>query len=104
MPISETQTKDSTLNANRDTFRTKFGFIWACVGSAVGIGTVWMFPYRLGQYGGAVFLIEYIIFTVLLGIPGVIGEMAFGRAMKSGPIGAFAGATKRSLTDHLASF
>lgn len=104
MPISENRAKDSTLNANRDTFRTKFGFIWACVGSAVGIGTVWMFPYRLGQYGGAVFLIEYIIFTVLLGIPGVIGEMAFGRAMKSGPIGAFAGATKKKFNRPFGKF
>lgn len=81
-------------NKQRETFKTKFGFIWACVGSAVGIGTVWMFPYRLGQYGGAVFLVEYIIFTIVLGLSGVIGEMAFGRAMKAGPVGAFAKATK----------
>ena len=94
MPNSAGRLNNSGLKLKRDTFRTKFGFIWACVGSAVGIGTVWMFPYRLGQHGGAVFLIEYIIFTVLLGLPGVIGEMAFGRAMKSGPIGAFADATK----------
>ncbi len=104
MPNSGNQVNDSTLNAKRDTFRTKFGFIWACVGSAVGIGTVWMFPYRLGQYGGAVFLIEYIIFTVLLGIPGVIGEIAFGRAMKSGPIGAFAGATQKKFNRSFGKF
>lgn len=83
-----------TKNKQRETFKTKFGFIWACVGSAVGIGTVWMFPYRLAQYGGAVFLVEYIIFTMLLGLSGVIGETAFGRAMKAGPVGAFAKATK----------
>lgn len=84
----------STKNKSRETFKTKFGFIWSCVGSAVGIGTIWMFPYRLGQYGGAIFLFEYILFTVLLGFSGVVGEMAFGRAMKSGPVGAFARATK----------
>lgn len=78
----------------RETFNTKFGFIWSCVGSAVGVGTIWMFPYRLGQYGGSEFLIEYIIFTILLGVSGVIGEMAFGRAMRSGPVGAFAKATR----------
>lgn len=83
-----------TKKRTRETFKTKFGFIWSCVGSAVGIGTIWMFPYRLGQYGGAIFLLEYIIFTVLLGISGVIGEMAFGRAMQAGPVGAFAKATK----------
>ncbi len=83
-----------TKTKSRETFKSKFGFIWSCVGSAVGIGTVWMFPYRLGQYGGAAFFLEYIIFTVLLGFSGVVGEMAFGRAMKSGPVGAFAKATK----------
>lgn len=83
-----------TKSKSRETFKSKFGFIWSCVGSAVGIGTIWMFPYRLGQYGGAVFFVEYIIFTVLLGFSGVVGEMAFGRAMKSGPVGAFAKATK----------
>ena len=84
----------STKTKSRETFKTKFGFIWSCVGSAVGIGTIWMFPYRLGQYGGAVFFLEYILFTILLGFSGVVGEMTFGRAMKSGPVGAFAKATK----------
>lgn len=78
----------------RDTFSGKFGFILACVGSAVGMGNIWLFPYRVGQYGGAAFLIPYIIFVVLIGIAGVTGEMAFGRAMESGPIGAFQKATE----------
>ena len=65
------------------------GFIVACVGSAVGMGNIWMFPYRAGKYGGAAFLIPYFIFVILLGFSGVIGEMAFGRVMKTGPTGAF---------------
>jgi len=76
----------------RDEFRTRLGFIIACVGSAVGMGNIWMFPYRTGKFGGAAFLVPYFIFVVLLGFSGVIGEMAFGRSMKSGPLGAFAGA------------
>ena len=48
-----------------------------------------MFPYRTGTFGGAAFLIPYFIFVVLLGFSGVIGEMAFGRGMKTGPMGAF---------------
>lgn len=79
---------------NRETFNSKFGFILACVGSAVGMGNIWMFPYRVAQYGGAAFLIPYFIFVFLLGIAGVAGEMAFGRAMKSGPLGAFKKATE----------
>ena len=73
----------------RDQFRTKFGFIVACVGSAVGMANIWMFPYRTGAFGGAAFLIPYFIFVVFLGFSGVIGEMAFGRAMQTGPLGAF---------------
>lgn len=78
----------------RDSFKSKRGFIIACVGSAVGMGNIWMFPYRVGQYGGAAFLIPYFICVAIIGFTGVIGEMAFGRAMKTGPIGAFEKATK----------
>lgn len=73
----------------RGEFRTRLGFIIACVGSAVGMGNIWMFPYRTGEFGGAAFLIAYFIFVILLGFSGVIGEMAFGRSVKCGPIGAF---------------
>lgn len=73
----------------RDSFQSKRGFILSCVGSAVGIGAIWLFPYRVGEFGGAVFLIPFMIFTVLLGLTGVIAEMAFGRSMKTGPIGTF---------------
>ena len=73
----------------RDEFRTRLGFIVACIGSAVGMGNIWMFPYRTGKFGGAAFLIPYFIFVILLGFSGVIGEMAFGRGVKAGPIGAF---------------
>lgn len=70
------------------------GFIIACIGSAVGMGNIWMFPYRAGAFGGAAFLIPYFIFVILLGFTGVIGEMSFGRAMRSGPMGAFDRAMK----------
>ena len=51
----------------RDEFRTRLGFIVACIGSAVGMGNIWMFPYRTGKFGGAAFLIPYFIFVILLG-------------------------------------
>ena len=75
--------------SGRDVFRTKMGFVIACIGSAVGMANIWMFPYRAGKFGGAAFLIPYFIFVVLLGFTGVIGEMAFGRGMQTGPLGAF---------------
>lgn len=79
---------EQSLN-KRDSFSSNLGFILACVGSAVGMGNIWLFPYRIGQYGGAAFLIPYLIFIVLLGSTGLMGEFAFGRMMQSGPIGAF---------------
>lgn len=85
---------------NRDTFGTKFGFILACVGSAVGMGNIWLFPYRVGQFGGAAFLIPYFLFVGLIGYIGVIGEMSFGRAMQAGPLGAFKKAFKRKGKDY----
>ncbi len=82
------------LNEGRDKFRSRMGFVIACVGSAVGMGNIWMFPYRTGAFGGAAFLIPYFIFVILLGFSGVVGEMSFGRAMKTGPMGAFSKALK----------
>lgn len=81
--------KNIEVNTNRDTFNSKLGFILACVGSAVGMGNIWLFPYRVGQFGGAAFLIPYIICVVIIGFSGVVGEMAFGRAMGTGPLGSF---------------
>lgn len=78
----------------RDGFTSNIGFILACVGSAVGMGNIWLFPYRIGQFGGAAFLIPYIIFVVLLGATGLMGEFAFGRMTQQGPIGAFDEALK----------
>ncbi|MBR5516583.1 MAG: sodium-dependent transporter [Firmicutes bacterium] len=78
----------------RDSFRTRTGFIIACIGSAVGMGNIWLFPARVSALGGAAFLIPYFICVILIGFTGVIGEMAFGRAMGAGPMGAFGKATE----------
>ncbi|MFR6332299.1 MAG: sodium-dependent transporter [Eisenbergiella sp.] len=60
----------------------------ACVGSAVGLGNIWMFPYRLGQYGGAAFLIPYLLlFSCLL--VGLSAEFAIGRKARTGTIGSY---------------
>lgn len=73
----------------RESFSGKVGFILSCIGSSIGMGNIWLFPYRVGQYGGGAFLIPYILFVIIIGFSGIIGEMAFGRAMATGPWGAF---------------
>lgn len=79
----------------RESFSGKWGFVLACIGSAVGMGNLWMFSTRVSLYGGGSFLIPYFIFVALIGSTGVIGEMSFGRATKSGPINAFGMACER---------
>ena len=70
-------------------FGTSIGFVLACVGSAVGMGNIWMFPYRLGQYGGAAFLIPYLLFIALFGLVGLSAEFAIGRRAKTGTLGSY---------------
>ena len=72
----------------RESFNSRWGFILACIGSAVGMGNIWMFS-RVSLYGGGSFLIPYFLFVALIGFTGVTGEMSFGRATKSGPVDAF---------------
>ena len=71
-------------------FTSSFGFIIACVGSAVGLGNIWMFPYRLGEYGGAAFLLPYLFFIILFGCVGLSAEFAIGRRARTGTLGAYA--------------
>ncbi len=73
----------------RDGFRSRSGFIIACIGSAVGMGNIWRFPMLVSTWGGLTFLIPYFIFVTLIASTGVIGEFALGRAGGAGPMGSF---------------
>lgn len=81
-------------NGSRDNFRSKWGFILACIGSAAGMGNLWMFPQRVSKYGGGTYIIPYLLFVFLIASSGVVGEMAFGRYGRSGPAGSFGKAFK----------
>lgn len=74
---------------NRATFGSKLGVILATVGSAVGLGSIWRFPYMLGSNGGAAFLLVYIFFMIALGIPLMITEFFIGRHSRSNTVGSF---------------
>ena len=63
----------------RDSFGSKIGLVLATAGSAVGLGNVWRFPFMAGQNGGAAFIIIYIFFIVILGVPGMVSEFIVGR-------------------------
>ncbi len=78
----------------RDGFQSKWGFILACIGSAVGMGNIWRFPIMVSTYGGMTFLLPYFLFVVLIGASGVIEEFALGRWAEAGPVGAFGKATE----------
>lgn len=75
--------------ASRGGFSSKFGFIAAAAGSAIGLGNIWQFPYVTGQNGGAAFLLLYIGWILFLGLPIMIGEIAIGRKTRSNPYGAY---------------
>lgn len=85
---------ESKSSGNNNKFVSKWGFILACVGSAVGMANVWGFPYKLGSNGGGAFLIAYLIFIWLFSYVGLTAEFAIGRRAKTGTIGSYENAWK----------
>ena len=79
----------------RGGFASSFGFLMAAVGSAVGLGNIWGFPYKAGANGGFAFIIIYIILAVFLGYPMMIGEIALGRKTRTSAVQAFHKADRR---------
>jgi neurotransmitter:Na+ symporter, NSS family len=76
------------MSASRSQFGSKFGFIMAAAGSAVGLGNIWRFPYLTGENGGAAFVLVYIFCVVLVAVPMLINEIAIGRLTGKNPVGA----------------
>ncbi len=74
--------------ANRERWGTRLGFIMAAIGSAVGLGNMWRFPYLTAEYGGASFVLFYIILLFLIGIPVMIAELTLGRGARRSPMQA----------------
>ncbi len=73
----------------RETFATNFGLLMTMIGVAVGLGNVWRFPYMVGKFGGAVFVIFYLVAVIFIGIPALMAEWTLGRYTRRGPLGAF---------------
>ena len=73
----------------REQWGSRFGFIMAAAGSAVGLGNIWRFPYTTGENGGGAFLLIYLAIILGFGLAVVIAEMLIGRAAQKNPVGAF---------------
>ena len=75
--------------ANRDQFASKIGFILAAAGSAIGLGAIWKFPYMAGTNGGSVFILLFILCTLLIGLPILIAEFMIGRRGQADAVTSF---------------
>lgn len=73
----------------RETWSSSLGFVLAAVGSAVGLGNVWKFPYITGENGGGAFVLVYLVCIAVVGLPLLIAEMTLGRRSQKEPVGAF---------------
>lgn len=77
------------METNKGQFKSNFGFLMAAVGSAVGLGNLWGFPYKMGNGGGFAFLILYLLMAVLIGYPCMLGEFAIGRKGQKAAVGSY---------------
>ena len=82
--------------AKRNQWATGIGFILATAGSAIGLGNLWKFPYLMGKNGGFWFLIIYLVFILLLGLPVMLTEMSLGRHTQKSPVSAYRSIGKKA--------
>lgn len=73
----------------RETFGSRLGVLATMVGLAVGLGNVWRFPYMVGQFGGAAFILVYLAIAVLVAVPALMGEWSLGRHTRLGTLGTY---------------
>ena len=85
----------------RDSFKSRLGFILVSAGCAIGIGNVWKFPYVAGASGGAIFVLFYLLFLVLMGIPVMTMELAVGRASRKSAVKGYAALEKPGSKWHI---
>ena len=86
---------EGLLEEQRENWGSRAGFVLAAIGSAVGLGNLWGFPYKLYSYGGGAFLIPYVIAMVLIGIPLLIAEFSLGHMTQRATPGAFGRANRK---------
>lgn len=92
------------MSKPRAQFATRIGVIAASVGSAIGLGYIWRFPYEAGQHGGGAFLLIYILFVFAIGVPIICSEFLIGRSSHSNVLGAFQKLERKGSKWHLISY
>jgi len=80
---------------SRGQWGSSLGFLMAAVGSAVGLGNIWGFPYKMGSSGGFAFLLVYLVLVVFVGVVVMLGELTLGRKTGRGAIGTYASISKK---------
>ena len=73
----------------REHWKSRFGFMWAAIGSAIGLGSIWRFPYVVGENGGALFICIFVFCLLIVGLPTLLSEIIIGRITHRNPKGAF---------------
>lgn len=80
----------------RHVWSTRFGFYLAAIGSACGLGNLWRFPYVVGENGGGAFVLMYVLFAFIVGMPLLISELMLGQSKRKSILGVFAELSRRS--------
>src|SRR6476619_4660001 len=84
------------MEKQREHWSSRLGFILAAIGSAVGLGTLWQFPYVTAENGGGLFVLIYLLCTLIIGIPIFMAELLLGRKAQRGAVGTFLSLSKHS--------
>ena len=77
------------MQEKREHWGSSWGFLMAAIGSAIGLGNIWKFPYVTGMNGGGAFVLVYLVCIAVIGLPVMICEISMGRATQKNPLGAF---------------
>ena len=80
--------REEQKEMERETFQSRLGFLLLSAGCAIGIGNVWKFPYMVGNNGGGIFVLFYLLFLAIMGVPILSMELAIGRGSKKSTVRA----------------
>ena len=90
--------------SERESFKSRIGFLLVSAGCAIGIGNVWKFPWLVGEYGGGIFVLFYLIFLVIMGVPVLSMDIGIGRASRQSTVNGFRTLEKKGTKWHIEGY